>query len=1067
MKRKSILLLVCLLMGINQVIAQVQGITGLVVSEEDGQPVIGASVLVKGTQMGVITDVNGIFSIPNVPSTYKTLVVSFVGMQTQEVPIKPGQIKIILKNSSELLDEVMVVAYGTAKRSAFTGSAAVVSSEKIENIQSSNATSALAGKVAGVQITTSTGQPGAANPTIMVRGISSIRAGVEPLIVVDGVPFDGDLNTINNQDIESMTVLKDAASNALYGARGANGVIMITTKKGSKGDAKVTLDVKFGINNRAVKEYNTVTNPGLYYEMYYGALNSYFRNNQSMSEEEAYITAVTNMTNNGSYGLGYNVFSLPKGQYLIGRNGKMNPNATLGNVVNYHGKEYLLTADDWLDAAYSNGLRQEYNVSVSTGSDRGVFYASFNYLDNEGITKNSNFQRLVGRLKADYQVKDWLKVGANMSFTHYDADMMSGDGDSGSSGNILAFASYIAPIYPLYIRDGQGNHLYDEYGLKLYDYGNGGNAGSKRPFLTNSNAYQALELEKNNSEGNAFTASGFAEIRFLNDFKFTSNNNVSVDETRGTGTTNPYYGQYASSNGMVNKTHARQLTYNYQQLLNYKHSFGHHNVEALLGHEFFVRKYYLLNAQRSNQLIPSNSELSGAITDGSSNSYFTHYNVEGYFSRVQYDYDEKYFGSASFRRDASSRFHPDNRWGNFWSFSGAWMINKESWFNVDWVDEFKLKASYGSQGNDNIGSYRYTNTYEFTNGDGQPAVKPGDIEGNKNITWETNANFNVGLEFSVLKNRLSGSVEFFNRKTLDMLFTVPNAPSYAYGATYANVGDMRNLGVEVELNGTLIRTKDLTWDMSLNLTHYKNEISYLSDEHKIMTVDGVSGYSSGSFFYGEGKPLYTYRLKKYAGVSAYGEALYYKNKKDVDGNIVGRVTTTDYSSADYYLCETALPDLYGGFGTSISYKGFDLSADFAYQIGGMIYDSDYAALMASPVDKDLGKAFHADLLDAWTPERHTNTPRFQFGDEFSNASSDRFLTNASYLSLQNITLGYNLPKNICRNLFLDKVRVYATCENVWIWSKRQGLDPRQSITGSSAANYAPIRTITGGLSVTF
>lgn len=987
-------------------------------------------------------------------------------MQTQEVAIK-SRVKVIMKADSEVLDEVIVVAYGTAKKSSFTGSATVVSSEKIENIQSSNATSALAGKVAGVQMTTTTGQPGQANPSILVRGISSIQAGVDPLIIVDGVPYDGDLNNISNQDIESMTVLKDAASNALYGARGANGVIMITTKKGNNGQAKVTLDAKWGVNTRATQDYNKVSDPGQYYEMYYGALKNYYRG-LNMSEDAAHLNAVQNMTASSDLGLGYNVFNVPAGQYLIGTNGKMNPNATLGNVVNYNGQSYLLTPDDWLDIAYKSSLRQEYNVSVSAGSDKGSFFTSFNYLDNQGITKSSSFKRLTGRLKADYQVKPWLKVGANMSYTHYDLESMNEDGASGSTGNILAIATTIAPIYPMYIRDGNGQFVYDKNGIQMYDYGEGGNAGSKRPVLTNSNAFQSLYLDKNYNEGNAVTAMGFVEVRFLKDFKLTSTNSVAMDETRATGTTNPYYGQYASSNGMINKTHQRMITYNYQQLLNYKKSFGSHNVEAMLGHESYNRRLYQLSAGKSNVLDPINDELAGAITEGSSNSYNTYYNTEGYFGRVQYDFNETYFGSVSYRRDASSRFHPDHRWGNFWSFGGAWLLNKEDWFDVSWINELKLKASYGSQGNDNIGSYRYTNVYTIVNASGNPATRPGSIKGNKDITWETNGNFNIGVEFAVLDNRLTGSVEFFNRKTTDMLFTFPLAPSYGYSSYYANVGDMVNRGVELDVQGSIIKTNDLEWNVNLNVTHYKNKISYLPEERKAMSVDGVQGFSSGEYFYGEGEPLYTYRIKKYAGIAEDGQALYYKNVLDAEGNVIDREVTTSYSDASYYLCGTALPDVYGGFGTTLKYKGFDLAADFTYQIGGQVYDSDYASLMTSPSASNRGNAFHADLLKAWSPENtSSNIPRFQYDDQFSTASSDRFLTNASYLSLQKVTLGYTLPTRLCRAMYLEKLRVYGTCDNVWVWSKRQGLDPRQGIGGANVAYYAPMRTISCGITITF
>lgn len=987
-------------------------------------------------------------------------------MQTVEVAVKPN-VKVFLKSNTELLDEVMVVAYGTAKKSAFTGSATVVGSDEIGKIQSSNVANALTGKVAGVQLNTSSGQPGATTPSIRVRGISSINAGNDPLIILDGAPYDGDLNNISSQDIESMTVLKDAASNALYGARGANGVIIITTKKGTAGQARVTVDAKWGSNSRATQDYNYIKSPAQYYEMYYGALKSYFVNEQGMTDAAAHVSANTNMLTSGDYGLGYNAYTIPQGQYLIGTNGKLNPNATLGNVVNYNGQDYMIMPDNWLDEAYSHGLRQEYNVSVSAGTDKSSFYASISYLNNEGITAKSDYERLTGRLKADYQVKDWLKFGANMSYTHFDANSLGEDGASNSSGNIFAYATQIAPIYPLYVRDGQGNIMKDSNGITVYDFGNN-NAGLSRPFLSGGNAYAANLLDTNNAEGNAMTATGFAEIRFLKDFKFTWTSGVAIDETRSTSFTNPYYGQYASSNGIPRKAHTRNLSYNHQQLLNWKRSFGSNNLEVMLGHESYRYKYYYLYASKSNVFDPTNTELAGAITENGSNSYVTDYNTEGYFARLQYDFAEKYFLSGSYRRDASSRFHPDNRWGNFWSAGAAWIISKEDFFDVDWVDMLKVKASYGSQGNDNIGNYLYVNTYTIVNAGGSPAANPSTM-GNKDITWETNGNFNAGFDFELFKGRLSGTIEYFFRKTSDMLFSFPLPPSFGYKSYYANVGDMTNQGIEAEFNATAIKTNDFTWDINLNLTHYKNKISYLPEERKTMVVDGVPGYSSGNYYYGEGEPLFTYRIKKYAGVAEDGQALYYKSVKDENGNVIGQETTTKYDDADYYLCGSALPDVYGGFGTSFSYKGFDLSADFTYQIGGLVYDSDYAGLMAPPTASSKGTNFHADLLNAWTPENtSSNIPRFQFGDNYATASSDRFLTKASYLSLQNINFGYTLPANVTRNVGIEKVRVYLTADNVWVWSKRQGLDPRQSISGSvTNSYYAPMRTISGGITLTF
>ena len=1006
----------------------------------------------------------------NVPSSAKTLIISYVGMQEQKVAVKPN-VTVYLKSNTELLDEVMVVAYGTAKKSAFTGSASTVKSEEIGKIQSSNVANALSGKVSGVQLNNASGQPGATTPSIRIRGISSINAGNDPLVILDGVPYDGDMNNISSQDIESMTVLKDAASNALYGARGANGVIIITTKKGNSGKATVTLDAKWGSNSRGSRDYNVVKSPAQYYEMYYGALKNYFMNAEGYTLSQAHILANQNMVDpnsTNSFSLGYNAYNVPEGQMLIGANGKLNPNATLGNVVTYGGQEYMILPDDWMDEVYNHGLRQEYNLNITAGTDKSSFYASVSYLNNEGITVNSDYERLTGRLKADYQVKDWLKMGANMAYTYFNANSLGEDGSSVSSGNVFAIASQIAPIYPMYMRDGQGNIMVDTNGYNRYDYGDGTNAGMVRPFLPGSNAYSANMLDENNAEGNAINASGFAEVRFLKDFKFTWTSSVNMAETRQTAFTNPYYGQYASQNGMLYKYHTRDLSYNHQQLLNWKRSFGSHNVDVMLGHESYRYKYYYLYAGKTNMFDPANHELAGAITENGSDSYTTDYNTEGYFGRIQYDFAEKYFVSGSYRRDASSRFHPDNRWGNFWSAGAAWIISKEDFFDVEWIDLLKLKASYGSQGNDNIGNYLYVNTYNIINSAGHPAAVPAAM-GNKDITWETNGNFNAGVEFELFDARLNGSVEYFFRKTTDMLFSFPLPSSFGYTYYYDNVGDMRNQGVEVELTGTPIKTNDLTWDIRVNLTHYKNKITYLPEENKTSVLGGHRGYSSDEYFYGEGLPLYTFRMKQYAGVAEDGQPMYYQDVTDSEGNVTGRVATTDYERATYYDCGTALPDIYGGFGTSLTYKGFDLSVDFNYQIGGQVYDSDYATLMNAPTGTGTGRGFHADLLNAWTPNNtNTNIPRLQFDDQYTASSSDRFLTSASYLSLQNVNFGYTLPSSLSRKAGIEKIRLYFSGENLFVWSKRQGLDPRQSITGSvTSSYYAPMRTLSGGVTLTF
>ena len=1061
--KRVLFLLTFIFMGIGMAAAQTATITGKVYSEADGEPVFGASVFVVGTSVGAGTDMDGNFTIENVPATATTLRVSYVGMTTQEVKIlRDKPMRIVLVEDGLALDEVMVIAYGTAKKSAFSGSATVVKSEDLAKAQVTNPVSALSGKMAGVQLFSASGQPGS-SPTIRIRGISSINAGNDPLIILDGTPYDGSLNNINTQDIESMTVLKDAAANALYGARGANGVIIVTTKKGNTGSARVTFDAKWGSNQRAAQEYDYIKNPAEYYEAYYGALKNYAINTLGQSAAEAHSWVNANMIYDEEVGLGYNVFDVPAGQYLIGTNGKLNPNAKLGRVVSYGGQDYLITPDNWLDEAYHNSLRQEYNLSVSAGNDKSSFYTSVNYLNNEGITVNSNYERLTARLKADYKVKKWLKVGANAAYTHTEKDAVGGDGDAGSSGSVFAFASSVAPIYPIYIRDAQGNKLLDNNGFIRHDFGDEDNAGLVRPALGSANPYLQNQLDANYSEGNAFNANGFAEISFLKHFKFTWNSGVYVAESRGTETTNPYYGQYATSNGIVSKSHARTYSWNHQQLLNYDQSFGKNNVSVMLGHEYYRNKYYTLSATKKGMFDPDNHELAGAIIDDGGSSYTTDYNTEGFFGRAMYDYDNRYYVQASYRRDGSSRFHPDNRWGDFWSASAAWDISKEDWFNANWVNMLKVKASYGEQGNDQIGNFLYATRYEIVNTNGKPAALPYAL-GNKDITWETQGNFNVGVDFELFNGRLGGTIEYFNRMTYDMLYSFSLPATYGYTSYTDNIGDMRNRGVEVELRTTPIKTKDFEWNINLNFTSYKNKVTYMPEEKKTYSVDGFDGYTSGDKFFGEGVSLHTFHLKKYAGINENGESMWYYNAEDAEGNAIMK-TTTDYDSADDYLCGTSLPDAYGGFSTSLTWKGFDLSVDFSYQIGGQVYDGDYASMMSG---NRRGYNIHRDMLNSWTPTNRTDLPRMQFGEQYTNGSSDRFLTDASYLSLNNINFGYTLPKLVTKKAGIESLRVYLAADNICYWSQRKGLDPRQSISGgASNAYYSPIRTISGGVTLTF
>ena len=1063
-------LLVTLLVALGTCIsslAQQLQVTGTV-KDQAGQPVAGATILVQGSTAGTTSNADGSYVIA-VPAQ-GTLQVSFIGYQSQQIPVgDKTRIDIVLKEDAKAIDDVIVVAFGTAKKEAFTGSATVLKSDDIAKTQQSNVAQALAGKVAGVQLTNTSGQPGK-SPEIRIRGFSSLNAGNSPLWIVDGMPYSGDLNNLNPSDVESMTVLKDAASNSLYGARGANGVVMITTKKAKSKEAVVSVDAKWGVNSRAVRDYEYITNPAQFYETHYGALKNYYLDSD-MTLAEAHAKANRNLTGSANDGgLGYMVYTLPAGQEFIGSNGKLNPQATLGRRLVYEGEEYYLQPDDWTDAAFRTSLRQEYNVSVGGSGDKTSVYASFGYLNNEGIAYNSDMERFTARAKMDYQAKKWLKLGVNASYSRFHYNSINDEGASNSSGNVFAYTTLVGPIYPLYIRGGDGRILYTEEGIKRYDYGE--NAGMVRSIFPNSNALSESRLNTNASEGNAFNGTGYFDISFLRDFKFTFNAGVSLDETRSTDVRNPYFGQFAGEEGLLSKQHTRQYEYNTQQILNYTKQIGDHNVNAMVGHEYYNQTFYLLGAAKSHMLTGENDELSGAIIDmQNAGSSRLEYNNEGYFARVMYDYSNKYFLSASFRRDASSRFHSKHRWGNFWSVGGAWIITREDFMagTHEWLDNLKFKASIGSQGNDNIGDFRYTNTYTIENANGKVSTVFRD-KGSENITWETNSNFNTGLEFSLYRGVVSGGVEYFLRRTTDMLLSFPTPPSLGYSSYYANVGDMRNSGIEIELNFMPVNREHVQWNLNLNMTHLRNKITMLPPERRTKEVEGYRGYVSGTTFFGEGLPMYTFYMKKFAGVSDEGKSMWYMDELDGEKNPTGRrVTTTEYAKATDYLCGNPIPDLYGGFGTSLNFYGFDFSVAFTYQIGGLAYDSGYAAAMYSPANKSTGQNWHKDILNAWSPENPTSRiPRLQYEDQNQNANSDRFLMNASYLNLQNINFGYTLPSKITQKFGVGKLRVYLSCENVWYWSKRQGFDPRYSYSGStSQASYSPVRTISGGINLQF
>lgn len=1085
MKKLFLLLVAVLSIGLCAS-AQTRTVKGTVVDAANGEPLISASVKAAGSATGVATDVDGDFSIV-VPASTRQLVVTYVGYQTQNVDITDGKLMIRMVPQSTVLDDFIAVAYGTVKKSEYTGSASVVKADQLEDALVTTATSALTGRVAGVQTLSNNGQPGE-QPSVMIRGVGSINASTQPLYVVDGVPYNGDLATIPTTDIEAMTVLKDAASTALYGARGANGVILITTKRGAEGEARVTLDARWGHNSRALGNYDVITDPRQYLEQVYAA--HYMTNvaNYGTVKDENGINHIVMSpelaASSHQYALGqlwpslgYQTWTAPAGQSIIGTDGKFNPNATPGYVNNLG---YYLIGDDWSDII-GHGLRQEYNLSVSGGNDRLTYYFTGSYLSDEGLIEGSHYQRLNTRIAVDYQVKKWLKLGANVAYTYVNSGYPGGQTDSGNSTNAFYMANFLAPVYPIYQRDSKGDIMYNtSYGKPIYDYGDN-QVGEARNVMSMSNPIGDLAYNLDESLMDILDSKWYALLTPVKGLTINANLGYFVDNTRNHSIANGLYGQLADQGGQAMQVASRLRTINAQFLAEYQRTFNDvHNAALMLGYESYSLNSENVQAIGNNLYNPGQWAVSNTIDQrngyGSSYSYAT----RGFFLRAKYNYAERYFLMGSFRRDASSRFHPDHRWGNFWSASVAWEIAKESFMqDFDNVDMLKFKFSYGQNGNDNLlNYYPYLDQYRLTGADGVFNDAQLTYKGNPDITWETSNNINVGFDFSFFKGMLFGTAEYYQRKVTDMLFNIPVAPSLGYSTMPMNVGSMRNNGFEIELNYRPVNTKDITVDIFANLTLPQNKVLELAPD--ILNANG--DWINGNRIFHEGESMYQFYITKYAGVDPEtGLALYWARKPLLDENeeqisIDGilqwgeeytTTNATDARTSNRVKTGNLMPKGYGGFGASVKAYGFDFAINFSYQFGGKVYDNTYVMTMGTGVG-DLGLNMHKDLLNAWTPEnRYTDVPRLSTSDQYTTYFCDRFLKSSDYLALNNITVGYTIPENITKKAFLHNVRVYFSAENVALWSKRKGLDPRQSFTATGNYVYSPIRCFSGGIRLSF
>jgi TonB-linked SusC/RagA family outer membrane protein len=1049
---RKVMTLLCFLISISWAFSQTR-VTGKVLSGENGDPIIGATILVKGTNTGTITDTEGKFSL-TVPAGAKELRISYVGMTAKEVPVKPVM-EVVLQPANQDLGEVMVVAYGTSNKRSFTGSAQEVKSEDLTKRLVANVTKALDGQVAGVQTTSGSGQPGS-GAAIIIRGFGSINASNTPLYVVDGIPYDGNINAINPEDIESITLLKDASAASLFGSRAANGVVMITLKKGKQEGDKVMVSLRttVGVNSRAIPQYKTM-NQAQYLETAFQAFKNDQIYNKGIDPNLAGAAALAAMSGptQGILGVNeqYNPYNMPLAQLIDPNTGLINPAAQLRYDENWM-KEITAT----------NPLRQDYQLSFNGGSKRTQYTASLGYLKDDGLLKTTGFQRYTGRLNVETQAKDWLKYGMGFNYAKNNSKLDYADYSSGSTtatSNVWYSAQLMAPIYPIYQLDANGQPMVDGSGAKIFDYGLSRPAGAQNNF----NSIATLYNDKYGSYSDNLDARAFLEISgkgALKGLKLRSNLGFDDVNAYSMYYYNPYFGNAAPAGGRLQKDNGRTFSYTFNQLLTYEKKFLLHGIDALAGHESYALRYNYLMAQKTGFPFGGLYELAAGSVLADGTSYEDNYRMESWFGRLNYNYAERYYLSGSIRTDGSSRFASDHRWGTFWSVGASWRISTENFLNkINWIDNITLKASYGTQGNDRIGSYyAWQAFYDL----GWPnASAPGaavsSLE-NRSLTWESNQNANFGVEFKLF-NRFSGTIEYYTRKTVDMLLSKPMATSLGFDGYNANVGSMRNSGLEVTLSGDIIRNRNFGWTLTLIGQTLKNKVLKLADKPEIVYANQIIR---------EGETLYSFYVVHSAGVDpATGKLLYKYFKKDANGI---KIPGSDYISSDVSLAPqnrvlsgSRIPTLQGSINNAFRLSGFDFSFMITYSIGGKILDNMYQTLMQPMY---IGQNYHINDLRAWKkPGDITDVPKMMLNPDY--AITDRNLINASYLSFKNVSLGYTFKRSLMKKIGIESLRLFATVENLYLFSHLQGMNPQYNFTGTTDYVYSPNRTVAGGLDVNF
>ncbi|WP_245553403.1 SusC/RagA family TonB-linked outer membrane protein [Echinicola vietnamensis] len=1067
--KKVLLLGLAILLASAVAFGQSRTVTGTVTSGEDGNPIPGVSVLVKGTTVGTATDLDGQYSV-EVPANATVLVFSFMGMESQEVAINnQSTIDVELGADAQLLSEVVVVGYGTTTKQAFAGSMKEVDSELIERKSVSNASQALAGEVAGVRVINTTGQPGK-TADIRIRGIGSVNGNRSPLYVVDGVPFTGNITSINPSDIASMSVLKDATATSIYGSRGANGVVLITTRKGKAGDSYIEVDGKIGQNFDLLPRYETISSP----EEYIGLSWQAVRGRGAVlgsSDPDAYANA--NLFSSSGISPSYNMWNVENVGELI--------DPATGMVREGVARRY--NPENWEDYAFQASNRAEATVKIGGGDEKINYFTSFGYLNDVGYSINSDYDRATARLNVNHQVKEWLSGGLNIGYARSETNT---GGQTDDSGSIFWFVDNMPSIYPLYLRDANGDPIPDPYyGGYQYDYGSGrGFAG-----LTNSIADATIGVR--NEIAHEINGNASLNIDFTDNLRFETRYgwqyyNESYDEQDS-----PYYGPSTSTNGSIYKTKTEVFFYNLTNILRYTKDWGDHSLEAMIAQESskFDRKY--LSGFKQQLVDPMGTEFNNAAVTNPSYSYTRDYALESYFGQVSYDYEDTYYLTGTIRRDGSSRFVND-KWGTFGALGFAWVASNEDFMESQDVFSFlKLKTSYGITGDQaGVGFYPGYDLNEISNINNESSVTF-DEKGNPDLTWETSKMFQVGAEFSV-GTFLDGSLDYYIKNTDNLIFERRVGPSLGWAIIQVNDGVLRNNGLEFDLTGHIVKGADHFIDLSVN-----GEI--ISNELKNMPIDpstGVEKIIDINSYYGRsvGHSIFDFYLREWAGVNpTTGQAqwnIYYDDANgdnemqdeeiiasmadylaqnpNSESNIKSTTTTTYQEATQKYVGKSAVPKVRGGINLSAGYKNFDFSILFLYSIGGYAFDVRYQDLMHN--DQVGSNNWHVDIRDRWTQEGDlTDVPRLTNDlDQNVNSTSTRFLTKADYFNLSNVRLGYTLPSSFLEKYAIQSCNIFVAGDNLWLASARKGFNPSTNEAGTSSRyRYSPLSTFTFGAKIKF